>query len=89
MLPRISISSTVYHPISLNLYALSYLFASPLAWLLMQRLLLNNYAYRISVSIWIFFAAAAVIAFLIAFLTICYHSIKTAFVNPVETLRNE
>ncbi len=78
-----NLSSDFFKPVCIAI-----LIASPLAWLLMQRWLLNNYAYRISISIGIFFAAAA-IALLIAFLTICYHSIKAAFVNPVKTLRSE
>ncbi len=64
------------------------LIASPLAWLLMHEWLLNNFAYRISIRIWIFFAAA-IIAILIAFITVCYHSIRTATANPVKALRME
>ena len=49
---------------------------------------LQNFAYRVSYNIWIFILSVlAVMA--IAILTICYHIIKAATANPVDSLRYE
>ncbi|HXL55130.1 MAG TPA: hypothetical protein VN958_02660 [Chitinophagaceae bacterium] len=49
---------------------------------------LQNFAYHISISWWIFLAAAF-LAMLIALITINYQSAKAAMVNPVKSLRTE
>ncbi|MGL6269685.1 MAG: ABC transporter permease, partial [Chitinophagaceae bacterium] len=49
---------------------------------------LQQYAYRINISWWIY-AAAAGIVILIALITISVQSIKAAVVNPVNSLRTE
>ncbi len=59
----------------------------PLGWLAMENWL-NNFEYHIQLQVWYFIAASA-LALLIALLTVAYHSIKAAFVNPTETLRYE
>jgi putative ABC transport system permease protein len=61
--------------------------ASPLAWYLMNKWL-DNFAYRINISWWIF-AVAALLALLIALLTVSYQSVKAALANPVHSLRSE
>ena len=71
----------------LKLVLLSLVVAAPLAWLAAQRWL-ETYAYRIEIHLW-FFVVAGAIAIVIAFLTISYQSLKAAFSNPVEALRNE
>ena len=70
-----------------KLVFLSILIASPLAWYIMKQWL-KSFAYRIDIQIWIFVAAGC-ITLLIAFLTMSYHSIKTALADPVESLRTE
>lgn len=67
---------------------LAMLIASPLAWLIMQKWLEANYAYRTTVSFWIFIAAGC-IAVVVAFFTVCFHTIKVAQTNPVKNLRTE
>lgn len=60
---------------------------SPLAWFAMNWWL-NSFAYRVSVNLWIFLAAALSIL-LIALLTISTQTIRAAGTNPVKSLRNE
>jgi putative ABC transport system permease protein len=59
----------------------------PVSWYIMRRWL-QNFAYRTSVEIWIFFAAGLV-ALLIAFLTVFQQTAKVAVKNPVDSLRYE
>ena len=61
--------------------------ASPVAWWLMHQWL-QDFAYRINISWWIFLTAA-VIAILIALLTVSYQAIRAASANPVKNLRTE
>jgi putative ABC transport system permease protein len=49
---------------------------------------LENFAYKTNISWWIFLAAA-IIAILIAVLTVSFQAIKAAVANPVEALRSE
>lgn len=71
----------------LTLVALSFVFAFPAAWYAMSEWL-QNYPYRIDISIWTF-VAASVLAILIAFLTVGFQSISTALSNPMKSLRSE
>ena len=66
---------------------LANLIAWPLAYFTMNRML-EVYAYRISLDMWIFLAAGAG-ALILAVATVSYQSIKAALTNPVETLRYE
>ncbi len=61
--------------------------AWPVTWYL-GRQFLDTYAYRTNIGIWIFIIAA-VISFIIAFLTISYQAFKAANSNPVNALRYE
>ncbi len=49
---------------------------------------IQNFAYRTSINLWIFFLAAF-LAFLIALATVGYQAVKTAMANPVDALRYE
>ncbi len=69
------------------LVIVAFLIASPLAWYGMSRWL-SDFAYRISISWWVF-AAAGVVAVSIALLTISFQAIKAAIANPVKSLRTE
>lgn len=71
----------------LKLVLIAAVLALPAAWLLMNWWLLD-FAFRISISWWIF-VLAGVIAFIIAFVTISFQSIKAAIANPVKSLRSE
>jgi putative ABC transport system permease protein len=61
--------------------------AIPLAWWAMDKWL-QDFAYRISIGWWIFFAAG-VVALLIALITVSSQAIKAAVANPVKSLRTE
>jgi ABC-type antimicrobial peptide transport system permease subunit len=49
---------------------------------------LQDYAYRINISWWLF-AESGLVAILIALLTISFQAIKAAIANPVKSLRTE
>ncbi len=61
--------------------------ASPIAYYFLH-LWLENFAYKISLSWWIF-PLAGIIALAIALLTVTWQSWKAATSNPVDALRNE
>lgn len=71
----------------IRLVLLSFVFAFPVAWWLANAWL-HGFAYRITVSWWIF-ALAGSMAMLIAFATVSYQAIKAAQAKPVRSLRNE
>ncbi|MFT4024385.1 MAG: FtsX-like permease family protein, partial [Flavihumibacter sp.] len=71
----------------LLLVFLSVVVATPIAWWLMNKWL-ADYAYRINIQWWIFLVAA-LLAGMIALLTISYQAIKAALANPVKSLRTE
>jgi putative ABC transport system permease protein len=61
--------------------------AWPVAYYVMNNWL-NNFAYRTSISLWVFIVSGAM-ALAIALLTVSSHAIKAAAANPVESLRYE
>jgi putative ABC transport system permease protein len=61
--------------------------AIPLTWLALSSWL-NNFAYRTTISPWVFALGAALVV-LIALATTIYQSLRAAFRNPVDALRNE
>jgi putative ABC transport system permease protein len=71
----------------LKLVGLAILFASPVAYWLMNQWL-ADFAYRIEMQWWMF-AVAGAGAMAIAFLTVSFLSVKAALANPVESLRSE
>lgn len=70
-----------------KLVLIANLIAWPVAWYTMY-LWLQDFAYRIDISWWVFIAAGG-LALLIALLTVSTQAIRTAMVNPVEALRYE
>jgi hypothetical protein len=66
---------------------IAFAIAAPLSALAMRELL-SSFDYRIDLSWWIF-AAAGIVALLIALFTVSYQGIKAALTNPVESLRAE
>lgn len=70
-----------------KLVLIACVFAIPLSWWVMSQWL-QNFAYRVSIGWWVF-AAAAVIAIIIAVLTVSSQAVKAALTNPVKSLRNE
>jgi len=71
----------------INLVLLAIVFALPLSiWLMSQWL--NGFAYRITIEpLWIF--VTSLIELIIAMLTVSYHSLKAATINPSDTLKYE
>ena len=65
----------------------SNLIAWPIAWFAVYKWL-QDYAYRINISWWIF-VMAGFLAMLIAFVTVSFQAIKAAIANPVKSLRTE
>ena len=63
------------------------LIAWPAAWYVMSRWL-QNFAYRINLSWWMF-VLAAILALAIALITVSLQTVKAALKNPVDTLRYE
>jgi putative ABC transport system permease protein len=70
-----------------KLVVISLLIASPFAWFFMNKWL-QDFAYRMNISVWIFIVAGA-LTILIALLTVGFQAIKAAMANPVKSLRSE
>jgi putative ABC transport system permease protein len=70
-----------------KLVVVSCVFAFPLAWWAMNKWL-QDFAYRVNISWWVF-VVAAVVALLIALFTVSFQAIKAAIANPVKSLRTE
>ncbi|MEC7752586.1 MAG: ABC transporter permease [Bacteroidota bacterium] len=70
-----------------KLILLANLLAWPLAYYLMQQWL-SSFAYAVGVNLW-YFGIATIVSILIALLTISFHSIRAALMNPSHTLHTE
>ncbi len=70
-----------------KLVFIAILIASPIAFWAMNKWI-QNFAYRIDISWWIFIAAG-LMALAIALITISFQAIKAAIANPVKSLRTE
>ncbi len=71
----------------LKLVFIAFLIAAPVSWLIMDNWL-QNFAYRINIGISVF-AAAAIIAAIIALAAVSFQSVRAAIANPVKSLRTE
>ena len=71
----------------LKLVGIAAVMAFPVAWYAMNSWL-KDFAYRINLQWWVF-VLAAVLAALIALITVSYQAIKAAIANPVKSLRTE
>jgi putative ABC transport system permease protein len=71
----------------IKLVAIAILIASPVAWWTANKWL-QDFAYRINISGWTFFAAG-IVTILIALTTVSFQAIKAAIANPVNSLRAE
>jgi hypothetical protein len=71
----------------LLLVLIALIIASPLAWLAMHNWL-QDYAYKIDISWWMF-VIAGITAVLIALITVSFQAIKSSLANPVKSLRTE
>jgi len=61
--------------------------AWPLSWIAVYKWL-QDYAYRVNISWWVF-AIAGAVAMFIALVTVSFQAIKAAITNPVKSLRTE
>lgn len=79
--------STMLSKEFVKLVLIACIIAFPLAWWAMNKWL-EDFAYRVNISWWVF-VVAAVVASLIALLTVSFQAIKAAIANPVKSLRTE
>ncbi|HLY71135.1 MAG TPA: FtsX-like permease family protein, partial [Puia sp.] len=71
----------------LSLVIIAIIIAVPCGWLIMNKWL-QGFAYHIHISWWVFIVAG-LSAIIIAFLSICFQTIKAAMANPVKSLKTE
>jgi putative ABC transport system permease protein len=71
----------------IKLVLIALVIAAPIAWFVMNKWL-QDFAYRIGVSWWVFLIAG-VMAIFIAVFTISFQAIRAAMANPVKSLRTE
>ena len=71
----------------LLLVCIAFIISIPVTWWAMHAWL-QDFAYRVNISWWIFFIAG-LFAILIALITISFQAIKAALANPVKSLRTE
>jgi putative ABC transport system permease protein len=65
----------------------SVLIAIPSSWYIMSNWI-EDFAYKAQLPVWIYLAPV-ILAFSIALITVSFHSIKAALINPVDTLKYE
>jgi len=84
-----SVSSIVYMLTRefLVLVAIAFAIAAPVSWWAMSRWL-DNFAYRIPFTVWIF-VAGAVVTLVIALIAIGIQTVKAAMDNPVDAIKSE
>ncbi len=71
----------------LLLILIAFVVAIPVSYLLTQQWL-NGFSYRIGIDVWPYIVSG-LLTFIVAFLTVAYHSLKASAINPVETLKYE
>ena len=71
----------------LKLVGVAILISLPLGWFAMNKWL-EDFSYRIEIGFGVF-VLAAVLAIVVAIVTVSYQSIKAAIVNPVKSLRSD
>jgi ABC-type antimicrobial peptide transport system permease subunit len=69
------------------LVAIAFVIAAPVAWWAMNKWL-ENFAYRIDITVWIF-VSGAVVTLVIALVAIGIQSVKAATENPVKAIKSE
>jgi len=71
----------------LLLVGIAFIISVPVTWWAMH-VWLQDFAYRINISWWVF-VVAGIVAILIALLTVSFQAVKAAIANPVKSLRTE
>lgn len=67
---------------------IAFALAAPVSWYVMQEWWLQSFKFRITIG-WELFAISMLVGLVAALLTVSYHGIKAAMVNPAETLKYE
>jgi putative ABC transport system permease protein len=70
-----------------GLVSIAVLIATPISWFVMHKWL-QDFPYRIQIQVWMF-ALVAIVAILIALMTISVNTLRAAMQNPVKNLRTE
>lgn len=70
-----------------KLIGISFLLAAPLSWFAVNWWL-QHYTYKVEIGVLVYLLAGA-FAFMVAWLTMGYQSVRAATANPVNSLRNE
>jgi putative ABC transport system permease protein len=70
-----------------KLIVIAFVLAAPLSWYVVNKWL-QDYTYKVEIGIFVYLAAG-IAAFLVAWLTMGYQSIRAARSNPVNSLRSE
>lgn len=70
-----------------KLIVIAFVLAAPVSWYAVN-LWLQDYTYKVEIGILVYILAG-VAAFVVAWLTMGYQSIKAARANPVQSLRSE
>ena len=71
----------------MKMTALAFIASAPFAFFLMKGWL-QGFAYHTAMP-WFIFFAAGILAFLIAFMTVCSQSLKVVLANPINALRHD
>ncbi|GGB18725.1 ABC transporter permease [Puia dinghuensis] len=71
----------------LRLVCISFVIASPIAWLVMHKWL-ASYSYRIAIEWWVF-VVTGFVSLVIALATVSFQAVRAALANPVRNLRTE
>ncbi len=71
----------------IRLICLSFVIAAPIGWWAMNKWL-NDFAYRTHISWWMF-ALSAVLALVVALITVSIQAFRAAITNPVKSLKTE
>lgn len=66
---------------------IAFVLAAPASWYIMNQWL-DDFKFKISMS-WELFAISMLVGLFIALITVSYHAIKAALINPAETLKYE
>jgi putative ABC transport system permease protein len=69
------------------LAVIAFIVAAPLSWFIMNQWL-KDFKYKITIG-WELFAFGTVMGLMVALLTVSYHAIRTARINPAQTLKCE
>jgi len=71
----------------LKLVLFAWFISIPVVWFVTNKWL-QNFAYRINLSWWMF-ATAGVVVLLVALITVSLQAVKPALANPMNSLRSE